>query len=244
MKMSAGAIALAFVLCLALGSTAVLAQDAEEAFLSDYSGLKPATDNPFDELYIAPGSLTRMAQYTAVMVDQPELFVHPDSKYQGMKPDDMKLIADGLRDAITNELKDGYQIVDAPGANVLYVRVAVGDLWLKKRKRSILSYTPVGFVVHGAMGLAKEVTEKIDLKNMKIEGEVLDSQSLEQLAAMTTSRGSLSGKPETEATSWDELSGLFSVVGKRLRCRLDNSRKPESEWAKCGEIALPVPEAQ
>lgn len=236
--------ALGFVLSLALGSMTAFAQDSEQAFLSDYSGLKPATDNPFDEMYIAPGALTEVARYTAIMVDQPELFIHPDSKYKGMKPDDMKVIADALRDAITNELKDAYKVVDAPGANVLYVRMAVGDLWLQKKKRGILSYTPAGFIIHGAKNLAKEVTEKIDLKNMKIEGEVLDSQNLEQLAAMTTSRGSLSGKSETEATSWDELNGLFGVVGKRLRCRLDNSHKPESEWTKCGEIGLAAPEAQ
>jgi len=244
MKAIASAMALGLALTLALGATTVLAQDSEDSFLSDYSGLKPAPDNPFDELYIAPGALARASQYTAIMVDQPELFVHPDSKYQGMKPDDMKLIADGLREAITNELKDGYKIIDAPGANVLYVRVAVGDLLLKKHKRGILSYTPTGFLIHGAVGLTKEVTDKIDLKNMKIEGEILDSQSLEQLAAMTTSRGSLSGRPETEATSWDELSGLFGVLGKRLRCRLDNSHKPEPQWAKCGAIGLAAPEAK
>ena len=244
MKSNALASALCLALTLALGPASATAQDPEGSFLSDYSGLSPSPDNPFDELYIAPGAFTRLAQYTSIMVDQPELFIHPDSKYKGMKPDDMKLIADGLRDAIVNELKDGYQIVDAPGTNVLYVRFAVGDLWLKKHKRSILSYTPAGFLIHSAVGLSKEVTEKIDLTSMKIEGEVLDSQSLEQLAAMATSRGSLSGKPEMEATSWDELSGLFSVVGKRLRCLLDNSRKPETEWTKCGAIGLVPPAAQ
>lgn len=231
-------------LMLALGPAAIRAQDSEAAFLSDYSGLKPSPDNPFDELYIAPDAMTRAATYTAVMVDQPELFVHPDSKYQGMKPDDMKLIADGLRAAITKELEGGYQIVDAPGANVLYVRMAVGDLWLKKKKRPIFAYLPAGAVIKAGKDAFKDMTEKVDLKNMKIEGEVLDSQSMEQLAALTMSRGSLSGRPETEVTSWDELDGLFGVIGKRLRCRLDNSRKPESEWTHCGAIGLAAPETK
>ena len=175
------------------------------------------------------------------MVDQPELALSPDSKYDSMKPDDMKLIADSLRAAITNELKDGYQIVEAPGPGVLYIRTAVGDLYLKKHKRSILSYTPVGFVVHGAAGLSKEITEKIDVSKMTIEAEVLDSQSLEQLAAMTTTRGSLDKNATQEATSWDEMTGLFSVLGKRLRCRLDNAGKPESQWTNCTSINLPPP---
>jgi len=52
-----GATALGFSLTLAFAPITVLAQDAqknsEEAFLSDYSGLKPATDNSFDKMYIA-----------------------------------------------------------------------------------------------------------------------------------------------------------------------------------------------
>jgi hypothetical protein len=244
MKIKVHATTLGLMLAMMLLAPTISAQDAERTFLSDYSGLKPAKDNPFDEFYIAPGALAGLAKYKSVMVDQPELFIHPESKYQGMKPDDMKFIADGLRAAITNELKDGYQIVDAPGANVLYIRVAVGDIWLQKKKRKLLAYTPAGALLKAGMDMTKEVSEKVDLKNMKVEGEILDSQSLEQLAAMTTSRGSLSGKPETEAASWNELTALFGVVGKRLRCRLDNSHKPESEWVKCGTIGLPSAEAK
>ena len=242
MKANAGAIALGMALL--LGTTAAIAQSAEGSFLSDYSGLQPAADNPFEEIYIAPGALERASQYTAIMVDQPELFVHPDSKYQGMKPDDMKLVADGLRKAVVTELESGYKIVDAPGPGVLYMRLAVGDLMLKKKKRPILAYTPVGFVVKAGRDAFKDMSEKVDLQNMKIEGEVLDSQSQEQLAAITTSRGSLSGPTaEDSVVTWEEMSGLFTVLGKRVRCRLDNSKKPEDQWTKCGAIGLAAPVA-
>ena len=163
-------------------------QESEGAFLRDYSKLQPAPDNPFEEIYISPDAQKRASQYTAVMIDQPEIFVHPDSKYQGMKPDDMKAIADSLREAVANELKSGYQVVDQPATNVLYVRLAIGDVMLQKKKRPILAYTPIGAVVHAGRNAAKEVTEKIDLKDLKIEGEVLDSESMEQLGAMTASR--------------------------------------------------------
>lgn len=214
-----------------------VAQGNEGAFLHDYSKLQPAPDNPFEELYIAPDAMKRAAQYTAVMIDQPEIFVHPDSKYQGMKPDDMKAIADSLREAVSTELKSSYQVVDQPGANVLYVRLAIGDVMLQKRKRPILAYTPIGAVVHAGKNMAKEVTEKIDLKDLKIEGEVLDSVSLEQLGAMTASRGSLSADTE-QAVSWERLHQLFATLGKRLRCRLDNAKVSEEEWTNCGKIGL------
>ncbi|HKQ80807.1 MAG TPA: DUF3313 domain-containing protein, partial [Steroidobacteraceae bacterium] len=163
---------------IAFGPCPTYAQSPEESFLTDYSKLQPAPDNPFDESYVA-ADLKVASKYTAVMIDQPELFIHPDSPYKGIKPDDMKAIADELRGRVIGELKSGYQIVDQPGPNVMYVRLAVGDLVMEKKKRPILAYTPVGAVVHAV----KNVTSKIDLKNMKIEGEVLDSTSLEQLGA-------------------------------------------------------------
>ena len=219
-------------------SGAVLAQGKEDAFLSDYSGLKASPDNPFDELYIASGAVERLGQYNAVMIDQPELFVHPDSKYKGMKPDDMKAIADSLRPAITDELKGAYVVVDAPGPTVLYVRFAVGDLMLDKKKRPIMAYIPAGAVIYAAKNLASDATSKVKLAGMKLEGEVLDSRSLDQLAAMTASRGSLSTQASGTEPSWDELNGLCSLVGKRLRCRLDNARTSADRQANCGAIGL------
>jgi hypothetical protein len=247
--MSVGATTLTFatMMVLAFGPLVGQAQNPEDAFLSDYSKLKAAPDNPFEELYLAPDARKRAPQYTAIMVDQPEVFIHPDSKYKGMKPDDMKIIADALREKVTAELKGGYPIVDKPGPNVLYVRLAVGDLMVQKKKRPILAYIPVGAVVYAAKNLASEVTSKVDVKNMKIEGEVLDSVTLEQLAVMTASRGALStasaGKT-TEPVSWTTLNDLFGLVGKRMRCRLDNAKLPESEWDKCGAIGLAKPDAK
>lgn len=240
MKTDADRLLGAAMLALALGSTTVRAQDPEESFLTDYSRLERAVDNPFDEIYVSPEGLKHGSQYTAVMVDQPELFIHPDSKYKGIKPDDMKVIADALRENVTAELENKYQIVDKPGPNVLYVRLAVGDLMLQKKKRPILAYIPVGAVVYAAKNLASEATKKIDLTNMKFEVEMLDSESHEQIGAATSSRGSLSASAgdATEPVSWDELDNLFTIVGKRLRCRLDNARLPEEQWAKCGSIGL------
>jgi hypothetical protein len=232
------------LLALAIAPAVGSAQNKEDAFLSDYSKLKPAKDNPFEEIYLAPDAQTRAKQYTAVMVDQPELFLHPDSKYKGIKPDDMKIIADALRERVSDELKDKYQIVDKPGANVLYVRLAVGDLMMQKKKRPILAYIPVGAVVYAAKNLASDRTSKINLTNMKVEGEVLDSVSLEQFGAVTSSRGSLSATQAGTAqkpVSWDELDHLFTTVGKRLRCRLDNAGVSEAQWNKCGEIGLVQP---
>lgn len=215
------------------------AQGAGGAFLSDYSKLAPVADNQYEKVFVAPDAQQRAKKYTAVMIDQPEVFVSAKSKYQGMKPDDMKVISDSLREAVTAQLKGRYTIVDAPGPNVLYLRLAVKELMLEKKKRSILAYTPVGAVVKAVKDSASSVTSKVDLKDMTIEGEALDSVTEAQFGAMTASRASLKGPGNaSQPVSWTELTDMFSLVGKRVSCRLDNAALPAAEWAKCGSAVL------
>ncbi|MET0985959.1 MAG: hypothetical protein ABW034_11180 [Steroidobacteraceae bacterium] len=42
----------------------------------------------------------------------------------------------------------------------------------------------------------------------------------------------------TKQVTWQELDHVFSAIGKRRCCRLDNSHKPESQQENCGAIAL------
>ncbi len=212
----------------------------ESRFLSDYSKLESGKDSSFDELYASQAAVSSGPRYTAVMIDQAEIFLHADSKYKGIKPDDMKAIADAFRERVIDELKSGYTIVDKPGKNVLYVRFAIGDLMLQKKKRPILAYTPVGAVAYGIKKLASEVTSKLDVTNIKIEGEVLDSMTLEQLGAATMRRGKVSSAVGEQSVTWDHLDDLFTVAGKRLRCRLDNAPLPEAQRKQCEAIAVSV----
>ncbi len=114
----------------------MLAQDIQDSdFLTDYSRLKKSSDEYMDYKYLAPG-VERMTNYSAVMIDQPEIFIAPNSKYKGMKPDDMKALADAFRSAMAQALAGTYMVVDQPGPNVLYLRFAISNLQLKKKKRA------------------------------------------------------------------------------------------------------------
>jgi len=209
----------------------VLAKDVQQSdFLSDYSKLKKSSDKHMDYTYLAPVAPTKMAKYSAVMIDQPEIFVAPDSKYKGMKPDDMKELGDLFRATMARTLAESYLIVEQPGPNVLYVRFALSNLKLKKKKRGLLSYTPVGIVATAAMTLAiSDLTKKIDLKGLTMEMEVLDSSSEEQLAALVETR---SGSKENPA-SWSELEALIDVYSHRVSCRLDNARVAQENRNDC-----------
>ena len=207
-----------------------LAQDIQSTgFLSDYSNLQRNVPGQMDYSYLAPDAPDRMANYSAVLVDQPEIFISPDSEYKGMKPDDMKQLADTFRNAMVQELSDTYTIVDQPGPNVLYLRFAFSNLQLKKQRRRLMSYTPIGLVANAVKSGVTDITSKIDLKGLTIEMELLDSTTEEQFAALLETRADT----EEEPTSWEELEALIVGYAQRGRCRLDNARLSEEDRVDC-----------
>ncbi len=212
-------------------SGSALAQDIQSSdFLSDYSQLTRSTDGQrMDYSYLAPGAPDRMANYSAVMIDQPEIFLSPDSQYKGMKPDDMKQLADAFRNAVARELVDTYTIVDQPGPNVLYLRFAFSNLQVKKQRRRLMSYTPVGLIANAVKSAVTDITSKIDLKGITVEMEVLDSTTEEQFAALLEIRADT----EEEPTSWEEVEALIGVYAQRVSCRLDNAHRPEEDRVDC-----------
>ena len=223
-----------FSVCLTILLGVSAANAADEGFLSDYSKLQPVEGDENEKTWIIADADTRALKYTSVMIDQPEIFISPDSKYKGAKPDDLKILADELRTRFREEfeMSGEYKVVDEPDTDVLYIRVAISDLMLQKKKRPVLAYIPVGAVVYGARKLAQGLTEKIDLKHAKLEAEVLDSVTNEPLSAYVLTRRSDS------ALSWDELTAAFSGAGKRFACRFENARVSEKERRNCQSIPL------
>ena len=115
-----------------------LAQMQNSGFLDNYDQLEPIDDAWLDYNYTSPDYRIKVSNATAFMVEQPEIFIAPDSKYKGMKPDDMKMLADSLRAVVTEGLVEKYQIALSPGPNTLVMRMAFTNLHLKKGQHFIL----------------------------------------------------------------------------------------------------------
>ena len=209
-------------------------------FLDDYSKLEPNPELITDLLYAAPDGEEKAAQADSIMIDQPEIFIHPESKYKGMKPDDMKVLSDAFREIMIDELKDTFTIVEETGPNVLYMRIGITGLYIKK-KRSMnpLSYTPTGLIA-GVIknALTKDITKKLSLIEANLEAELLMSQTGERLGAAVIQRGLHKDKEKgqkKDPTSWEEVETLIQRGGKRFACRLKNSRLPAEEKVNCLE---------
>jgi hypothetical protein len=177
--------------------------------------------------YLAPDAFIRLSGYDAVMVDQPEVWVAAESPYRGAKPDQLKALADFTRDRLIGRLiRGGYNVVEVPGPGVLYLRLALTDLYLSKRRRAATDYTPI----EGRSGAALLDTQ--DLLAVAIQAELTDSQTGDVLAALIIERGNPRG-----ATGLDQaaLGAIVDEYSERLRCRLDNSRRVAEAWVDCSD---------
>jgi hypothetical protein len=227
------AVAICCVAAWAAGSPTV------SGFLSDYSELKPPPgDNIVDLTWTAPDLRARLQGYDSIMVDQPELFLHAESPYKGFKPDTMKAIADGFREAVIQELGTSYTVVEEPGENVLYLRLAATNLYVKKkRSKNPLSYTPVGIVKNTVQkALTKDLDKKYSFVELTVEAEMLDSMTGERLGAAVERLGARKNKEtgqKKDPSSMDQMEWAMRECGRRTRCRLDNARRPEEERVDC-----------
>ena len=233
---------LSFAAACVLASCGVAAVNAEaatanETFLADYSKLQPIPGRDGkDRLYIAPDVEQRAKAYTHVMVDAPEVFISAESPYKGAKPEDIAAVSGLVREAATTALKKrGYQIVDKPAANVIYVRMAVTDLQINKKKRGLMSYTPVGLVVDTGRKALQDFTEKYDVLDLALQTEMQDSLTGDVLAASVLQRGKSAGGDKQ--LSFDVLVTAADALGERLACRLDNAHVAASQRIDCTDTA-------
>jgi hypothetical protein len=213
-------------------SMPTFAQEQFSGFLDDYDQLQPSDDVWLDYVYSGPDFRSKIAGTTAFVLEQPEIFIAPDSKYKGMKPDDMKMLADSLRAVFGETLAEEYQIAASPGPNTLVFRMALTNVHMKKKGRGLLGYTPIGFVASGAKkALMNDFVDNILLTEVVWEAEMLDSQTGERYGALIINLGDHENKKEF--TSWDQLMTTLEVGAQRVVCRLENAKATDGKMRDC-----------
>jgi hypothetical protein len=232
------------LVCLLLGFTPALAEVAafpvEEGFLAigiDQMNIRREEEGGIDLIYAPEGVYERIAAFDKIMVDQPEIFIDQDSKYRGIKPDNAKAVADLIRMAIIDKVTErGYEVVDQPGPGVLYFRMAVTDLYLKMKMRNYTGYTPAGVVTRLMEDKARDMMSKVDIIELALQVEMQDSETEEVLAAIIIKRGARKDKKagqKEQRLEFGEFREIVRMYGGQLACRLDNTKKPESEQIDC-----------
>jgi hypothetical protein len=189
---------------------------AENVSRSNFIGGSPQfeadKDMPGAMIYQKPG--LDVSKYTKVLIDPIEFFVAEDSDYKGLDPDEAKSLADALRQAITQELEPDYPVVNEAGPGVLGIRLAITNVDMKKKKRGLLGYTPIGLVMTTAGNLAGM---RMELTSARIEAEVLDGATNEQLAALVDPFNS----EAKDKVSWENVGKRLGFYAKRLLAKLE-----------------------
>jgi len=210
-----------------------LAWAEDSGFLSDYSILTPDDEYGFTRAYIAPGALERIAQFNQVMIDQPSIIISADSKYRGAKPNDVLEVSEMLRTAMSEGVSESFSVVTEPGEGAALISWAVSNIYLKKAKRGVLGYTPVGAVAFGAKNMVSDVVDKTRAYDVIFEVEATNSLTGEVFFAMVYEMSD-----KQKETEWGDALALANGIGKRIGCRLSNSRLAVDDRADC--LAIPV----
>ena len=208
---------LSVVLLTICSGIAWAAEPKTTGFISGNPQFEPDKDRPGAMIYRKPG--VDITSYKKILIDPIEIFVAEDSKYKGLSADEAKTIADTLRQALVKELEPDYPVVDVPGDGVLGIRLAITNVHLQTKKRGLLGYTPIGFVVTSAANLAGM---RMELSQATIEAELLDGGTNEQVGAVIDPLGN---DKEDEKPSWEEVGKRLEYYAKRLRARLEEGNK-------------------
>lgn len=214
---------------LLLSPVAIAQEMPQSGFMEDYSILQKVEDGSADYRYMAEGALERVAKYQAIMVDQPEIFIAADSPYRGAKPKHLASLADAFRSGAAAAIAEDYFVVDKAGEDVLYASMAISNLYLTKKKRRLIGYTPVGLVGGAVIGAAQsDIAKKADLRRAVIEFEIRDSVTGELIVALIDIRGG-----EDSPATWEELEAAATAYGRIAACRLTNARLPAGAQVNC-----------
>ena len=203
---------LSFLLLIALPISSFAAPSS--GFLDDYSGLKADPDRSGAMIYRKSG--VSLGAYSKIIISPIEIWYHPNTKYKGISPDEMKILADTFASILTNELEPEYPVVGSTGKGVLIVRLAITNLKMKKKKRGLLGYMPIGAAITALKDIAGK---RITLSDATIEAELLDGESGERLGTLVDSLSETVSKKDKP--SWASLEQALTFYAKRFRSRLD-----------------------
>ena len=206
------------ILCIVLPMHLYASDEEESGFLEDYSKLKADEARPGAKVYEAPGM--NLSKYDRILLEPVILAYHPNSKYKGIDPDQLKAITDSLAVILKEELESDYPFVSTPGPTTLQVRLAITNIYAKKKKKGLFSYTPIGLVTSGVKSISGKSTN-VTLKHAVFEGEIYDSVSGDRLAAVTDRLTEpYKGQDNVDSMTWGDIRDILRVYAKRFHERL------------------------
>jgi hypothetical protein len=200
----------------------------ESGFLSDYSQLKKGTGDQAKLVYFSPTA--DWSLYNKVYIEPVELWKSDDkdTPLGKLSPENQQMLVNLLYTDLNNELQKSYTIVDQPGPNTIIVRVAITQASKSAPVRNLATaIVPFGI----AANILKTAVfgTGIGVGEVQIEGELLDGQTHERLAAAVDRRcGTKALRTKFDGT-WGDVNLAFQYWSERLETRLVDLRAGKAE---------------
>lgn len=181
-------------------------------FIEKMPPLSADTVRPGAMSWVKPGA--DAAKYTRVMIEPVTVFISQNSDYKGLDANELKALTDGFYKTFTRTLEPEVPVINSAGEGVLYMRAALTDVKLARKKRGVLGYTPIGLV---ANNVKEAAGQHISLENAVLEVEALDSVTGERIAVLVDKIPDTMGSGQF---SWKTIDAAFGFLAERVKSRL------------------------
>lgn len=187
-------------------------------FLPDYTVLQPVSGQEGAMRYVDKSFDFR--PYKKIMIDPVQIYLAPNPDYTGLQPDAIKRMTDAFNVAFRDAVASGYQIVTAPGPDVLRLRIAITGVQPVAPPLNPTDFIPIKAIFNAGRAAAGESPK---LAQMAGEMQVLAPNG-RQVAAATNTRQSIKTLAQGERITWADLQPITTAWGTAFRTALDNLR--------------------
>lgn len=180
--------------------------------------LRPAPDNPGVQRYFS--DKPSLKAYTKVLFDPVQVIVAHGSDAKALPAGAVQRMAEAAHHKFARALSPTYEVVSAPGPDVIRVRMAITNVQAVNPDRTLTDHVPIKAVFNlarKATGTAPQVAE--------ISGEMgILAPSGEVVGAVMATRKSSKMQADREKITWDDLRVITAAWAKHLRSGLDAMR--------------------
>lgn len=195
---------------------------ATSGFLKDYHQLREGGDGEALRVYINPA--TNFGSYDKILIDPIQVYASQRSKLAKLPNEDLQGLVNYLDATLREQLKADYTLVNAPGPNVMRLRVAIteakGSKVVLDTLSTVMPYTlaisavkRVALGSHTSVGMAR------------VEMEIQDSRTQVRLVAAVDERAGrkVTGKFD-KWKKWQDAKDAYDHWAVQLRTRLTELR--------------------
>jgi hypothetical protein len=196
--------------CVLASFGALPAYAADQLFTPEEEGMLQPSDK-VDGAKVYTSSDWDAETYRKVLIGSVTVYFADDSKSKEIDPDTLKALTDEMKSIVATSAGRYAEVVNEPGPGVALINLAIVDLKMKNKKRGLLGYTPVGFVVTSA---ANAAGARLTLAGAKIQSESVDSQT-GKLLGLTEVEEIEQLDAEKELT-WDDVKMTLRTFADRI----------------------------